>query len=244
MRVIKDNLKKTVLKCLKQNKSLNQISRELNLNKTTVYYWYKKLGKSKITKINIDIGNNQLIGEFIGIFAGDGGYYLDRDYHHSISIYIDLKDKKYITHVRQLMLDLFSKNPSLFIRKNQNTAIVRMRSKDIYLFIKNYLIWNGKKYYSVHLKDKVSKHSKEFLKGFIRGVFDTDGFINRNMPRVVFGTVSKNLSNDVVETLALFKIRHTKNIIISKRKNRKPLILVEISRSNLNEFFDTFKLIH
>ena len=147
-------------------------------------------------------------------------------------------------HVRQLMLNLFSKNPSLFIRKKQNTAIVRMRSKDIYLFIKNYLIWNGKKYYSVHLKDKASKYSKKFLKGFVRGLFDTDGSMNRNLPRAVFGTVSKLLSNNVEEILSLLNINYTKNTVIDKRVNRKPLILIEIRRSNINKFFNTIKPAH
>jgi transposase-like protein len=53
MTIVNGELKENVLKHLKQNKSLNQISKEFNLNKTTIFYWYKKLGKSKTTKVSI-----------------------------------------------------------------------------------------------------------------------------------------------------------------------------------------------
>lgn len=245
MTIIKGILKEKVLLYLKQNKSLNQISKELNLNKTTVYYWYKNLGKSKVIKINVkNIGNNELTGEFMGIFAGDGDYYLSKAYHHNITLSFDSRDRKYINHVKLLMLELFSKNPYVFTRKDQNEAIVRMRSKDIYLLIKSYLTWNGRKSHSIRLKNDVKMHSKKFLKGFVRGLFDTDGFIDRNVPRVVFGTVSKLLSSNVEEILSLLKINYTKNTIIDKRTNRKPLNLIEISRKNMNEFFSTVKPFH
>jgi intein/homing endonuclease len=245
MTIIKGVLKEKVLECIKQNRSLNQISKELKLNKTTVYYWYRKLGKSKLIKINVkNVGNNELTGEFIGIFAGDGDYYLSKEYHHNITVSIDSRDKKYINHVKLLITELFSKKPYVFERKDQNESIVRMRSKDIYLIIRNYLIWNGRKSHSVHLKDGIKTYSNEFLKAFVRGLFDTDGFINRSKPRVVFGTVSKLLSNNVEEILSLMKISYIKNTIIDKRGNRKPLNLIEISRSHTDKFFELIKTIH
>lgn len=245
MTIIKGILKEKVLGHLKHNKSLNQISREFNLNKTTVYYWYKKLGKSKTVKVNIkNAGNNELTGEFMGVFAGDGDYYLSKAYHHNITISLDSRDRKYISHVKLLMLELFSKNPYVFTRRDQNESIVRMRSKDIRLLINNYLTWKGRKSHSICLKNDVKTHSKKFLKGFVRGLFDTDGFIDRSIPRVIFGTVSKLLSNNVEEILSLLKIGYTKNTVIDKRANRKPLLLIEISRRNMNEFFNDIKPFH
>jgi len=244
MRVVKDNLKKSVLKCLKQNKSLNQISRELNLNKTTVYYWYKKLGKSKITKINIKKDNENLIGEFIGIFAGDGNYYLDKDYHHSITIYIDSKDKKYISHVKQVILNLFSKNPNIINRKDDNTTYIRIRSKDAHLFIKNYLTWKNKKSSSICLRNDIKHYSNEFLKGFICGLFDTDGFIDKDTSRAVFGTISNSLVTNVEEVFSLFNIKYTKNVHIDKRGNRKPLSHINVSRKDIDKFFNLINPIH
>ena len=245
MTIIKGVLKEKALLYLKQNKSLNQISKELKLNKTTVYYWYKKLGKSRVIKINVkNVGDNELTGEFMGIFAGDGDYHLSKVYHHNITISLDSRDIKYINHVKLLISELFSKNPYVYMRKDQNEASVRMRSKDIYLLIKNYLSWNGRKSHSVCLKNDIKIYSKKFLKGFIRGLFDTDGFIDRNKSRAIFGTVSECLSRNVEETLGLFKIDYKKNIRIDKRGNRKPLILIEISRNHVNKFFNLIEPMH
>jgi hypothetical protein len=239
-----DNLKEDVLKSLKQNKSLNKISKEFSLNKTTIFYWYKKLGKSKITKINIKHDSQDLIGEFIGIFAGDGSYNMDREYHHKVTIHLNSRDKKYIRHVKSVMRKLFSKNPHNLLSKKDNTTILKFNSKDVYLFVKDYLQWEGKKYHSVCLKHDLRKYSRKFLIGFLRGVFDTDGHINRKIPRANFATVSEALVKNVEEALTFSRLTYSSRRYVDKRGNRKPLFLIEIRRSDLNRFFELIKPVH
>jgi len=244
MTVVKNELRENILKAFKQNKSLNEISRKFKINKTTAFYWYRKLGKSKIKKVKINQNDVELVGEFIGIFAGDGNYYRDKNYKHNITIHITGKDKKYITHVKALMANLFSKEPHIFVRKKGNMTLIRITSKDVYLFLKNYLNWENKKSFSVCLKKGTQNYPIDFLKGFVRGLFDTDGMIKRSIPRFVFGTISSKLATNVENVLLMLDIRYTKNIVVDKRKNRKPMVLIEIFRRDANLFLKNINPIH
>lgn len=243
MTIVKDELKKNILDAFKQNKSLNKVSKQYKINKTTAFYWYKKLGKVKIIKVKINKKDEQLIGEFVGIFAGDGNYHRDNSYNHNITIHITGNDQKYINHVILVMTKLFSKKPHVY-RTKSNMVLVRITSKDVYLFLKTFLEWRGKKSHSVYLKNNIEDYSQEFLKSFLRGLFDTDGLIRRSIPRFVFGTVSRKLSNNVEKILATLNIRYTKNIIIDKRGGRKPLVLIEIFRRDANSFLENIQPIH
>jgi intein/homing endonuclease len=243
--IVAGGLKEKVLKRIKQGRSLNKISNEFGLNKTTVFYWYRKLGKSNAVKVKIQQNyDDELVGEFIGIFAGDGCYYVDKKYHHSVMVLINAKDKLYTAHVKSLISELFSKEPYVFIRKKGNVAMIRIDSKDIYLFIKSYLEWTGKKSHSVGLKKSPKDYTNDFLRGFVRGLFDTDGFIDRTVPRAVFGTVSKHLAKNMEEVLSLLGINYTKNVVIDKRGNRKPLIMIEIFRSQTNRLLKLINPVH
>ncbi|MDE1861198.1 MAG: hypothetical protein KGH72_05805, partial [Candidatus Micrarchaeota archaeon] len=62
------------------------------------------------------------IGEFIGIFAEDGNYSVDKDYRHQIRIFLNAKDTRYIQHVTALMKRLFDRNPWVYTRPAYNVT--------------------------------------------------------------------------------------------------------------------------
>ena len=70
---------------LNEGRSLNRISRQLSLNKSTVYYHYRKIFGKKTKDVNIAYVSDNKIGEFVGAFAGDGCYFKGKNYHYTIT---------------------------------------------------------------------------------------------------------------------------------------------------------------
>lgn len=191
MKRLTKNEKDKIITLIKDGASLNKISKLTGKAKSTLYYHYEQIKGKKCKPINFNLSEEDL-GEFLGIFAGDGGFYLDKNYKYKISFYTGFSDKEYNQSLISFFSQLFNKAPDNYSRKSDHIFILCYRSKDIYKLIKNYLEWEGKKTYSVKLKDL--SHSKPFYLGFLRGLFDTDGNFYAPKKRISYGTVSKNLA--------------------------------------------------
>jgi len=245
MKKINPQIVNRIKKLTSKGESINKISRILKLKKSTVYYWYKKFNNKKLYKkflINENL-DDKTIGEFIGAFAGDGSYVKDKKYDHQIIFYITRNDHKYIKHISGLIKRIFDKFPYVYVRKNYNVSMIRIISKTAYDFLKKFLDWEDKKTYSIHLKNRFIL-SQNFIQGFLKGILDTDGFVNKDMKRIVFSTTSKHLAEDIEESLKMFNFNFFKNVHIDTRKNRKPLFLFEINHSNFDKFMATIQPVH
>ena len=199
-------IEKIAINLIKKGVSLNKIQKKTGINKSTLYLYYKKIKGRKFKKVSIDLENQEAIGEFIGVFAGDGNFFYGKNYHYRIRISTGILEKEYMVFLKKFLTDLFSKKPRVYKDDKNNVYIIDYYSKDIYLLIKKYLIWNENKTKSVKLK-KIDKNNVPFLIGFLRGLFDTDGGIYAPKKKVAFGTSSKLLAHQIKEILAILGMK-------------------------------------
>ena len=191
---------------INKNISLNNISKITNKSKSTLYHHYAKIKGRKFSKIKFNYTDEEL-GEFLGIFTGDGGFYFDKArYKYIIRIYTGLLDKDYNNDLIKFFNKIFDKKPHNYIKFKDNVCILTYHSKDIYLLLKKFLDWNGTKTYSINIKEP-NNYSKDFYIGFLRGLFDTDGNFYRPKNRVSYGTVSSKLAfqvNEIMNSLGFY----------------------------------------
>lgn len=197
---LNESEKEQMNKLIRENTSINNISKIINKSKSTIYYYYIKIKDKKFAKVKFNYSDEDL-GEFLGIFVGDGGFYFDKfRYKYIIRVYTGLLDKNYNDDLIKFFSKIFGKKPHNYIRFKDNVCILSYHSKDIYLLLKRYLDWNGIKTYSINIKEP-HKHSKDFYIGFLRGLFDTDGNFYKPKKRVSYGTVSSKLAFQVNEIM-------------------------------------------
>ncbi|MGA3021175.1 MAG: LAGLIDADG family homing endonuclease, partial [Candidatus Micrarchaeales archaeon] len=201
-------------------RSLSEISKKLILSKSTVYYWYRKFWGLKQKKVNVNKKVLEDIGEVVGIFAGDGNYYLDDKYKYVIRVSLDSSYKGYVKKVAQLFYKVFNKRPWIYEYPPYNVTIVRIISKEVLNFFKEYLIWKRAKSLTIGLKNRKS-HEKKFYSGFLRGLIDTDGSVWNKT--ATFSTISSNLKEDILFSLEKFHVRYKCYLQKDKRANRKPV---------------------
>lgn len=189
----------------KRGLSINKICNKLHLKKSVVYYWFRKYVHKKNNKVKINYTLEEEIGEIIGAFAGDGNYYFDpRNYSYKIRFYLSPDEGKYAEKLSLKINKLFNKKPRIY--KYSYIIIVEIISKDAANFLKNYLSWKKSKTHTVQLIRPTSKYSINFLKGFCRGLFDTDGWVTKN--NLMISCVSDNLMEDLSYSLKSFSIQH------------------------------------
>ena len=216
--------------------SLNSITKIIPRSKSTIYYRYKKLeGARKMRKLTLPVRQSTEVGEFIGVFAGDGNYYKDSAYRYQIRIFITATDKRYVAEIASLINSLFGVFPWVYERKPYNVTIIRLISKPAVAFIKTYLDFNRNKSASVKLKGQISDYDTNFIIGFLRGLLDTDGHIELKRKRLAFATISLGLANDVEDCLKRLNVSYYSNVHIDRRGNRHPMYRIYIHRD-----FDKF----
>ena len=139
------------------------------------------LSKIKLSRNDIKRGlvlsrkPSRELAEFIGILSGDGYINFDnRKYSYIIEVAGNkILDKDYLeNYATNLIKKLFNVNPSIYLKKNQNTRYVRILSKGIF----NYLLKIG---FKKGKKEQISipkwiKNNDEFMIYFIKGLADTD----------------------------------------------------------------------
>jgi len=223
--------KDKIIKLASKGHSLNQISQLTNRPKSIIHYYSQELLVHKTTTPKFNFSDEEL-GEFMGIFAGDGGFYFDKKlYKYTIGIYTGFLDSDYKEKQINLFKKIFSKKPQCYTKNNDHVYVIRYYSKDIYNLIKKYLDWNGKKTYSIKLKDMLN-NPKEFNIGFLRGLFDTDGSYYRPKKRISYGTVSKELHSQTLSLLRSLGFEPKYHISNPKDKSRFYSVVLHGEQSN------------
>ncbi len=199
-----------ILQMIKKGVSLNKISKITGLGKSTLYFHYKKINGRKIPLIKINFLKKDELGEFLGIFSGDGCFSMRPNYHYIIRIYIGYYEKHYAECLKIKFNEWFSKSPNIYTtyyRGKKSMITLYYSSKEIYNLIKNYLDWEDKKSYTIRLKN-LDLNNIKFNLGFIRGLIDTDGSYYAPKRRVSFSTVSEKLSQQVMTIIEnLIKVK-------------------------------------
>jgi len=201
-----------VLDHIKSGLSLNAISRKTGFAKSTLYYHYKKLLGCKYVRPFFVISASETEGEIIGAFAADGGSCIKDNYR--VAYFFGADEEGYARDFGELLEAYFHKKPFFYLTKKHNIIRTGHRSKSIYYFLRTYLDWNPPKTYSVKLKRL--NLSADFLKGFLRGYLDCDGYVGPYGAQFV--GVSKNMMYQINEILQ--KLGFTANISAYKNKNK------------------------
>ena len=167
---------------IKENKTIGEISKLLGIAEPTVYQRLKRLGIKtnpefkktylikKRTDINIPRTYTPELAEFFGIMLGDG-----KLSKYQVVVNLGSKEMEYAKQVVDLIKTVFGAIPKIAIRKTGY--------KDVYLGSVDLTAWlrkEGLVYNKVLAQVDVPKwifRKPEFMKGFIRGFFDTDGSI-------------------------------------------------------------------
>ncbi|MFQ6056962.1 MAG: LAGLIDADG family homing endonuclease, partial [Methanosarcinales archaeon] len=190
---------KEVIELIQRGVSINNISKQTGFAKSTIYHHYKKIKGKRFKEIKLNFKNENELGEFLGIFSGDGYFRKDKNYHYTTRIYTGYYESDYVEYLKRKLHIWFNKKPQIFHVKYENRiscVVFSYDSKKIYLLLKKYLDWEGKKAYTIKLK-KLDLNNKEFNIGFLRGLIDTDGNFYAPKRRISFAAVSDNLIRQV-----------------------------------------------
>ena len=190
---------KNTISLIKKGVSLNKISELTGLRKSTLYFHYQKTKGKKFLPLKFNFANRNDLGEFIGIFTGDGSFYKDKTYHYTIRIFVGYYERHYAEYLQKRFMKWFDKKPNIYLTyHNGKESMITLSyySKGLYELIKRYLDWKNKKTYTIKLK-KLDLKDKKFNFGFLKGLIDTDGNFYAPKRRLSFSTVSKDLADQV-----------------------------------------------
>jgi len=224
---------KQIFRLTQKGHSLNKITKILEKNKTTVYYHFRKIRGKTSKPIKIINQDEELIGEFIGLFAGDGYIHVNKIYQYKTYLHFNITEEEFVKNlIDNVLIKLFGKKPMRFIQGNRLN--ICYYSKNIHILISQYLTWNknSRKTYSIRLKGK--DYSKKFIIGFLRGSLDSDGYFTRKNIR--FASVSRKLITNISDFLNKLNIDHSIHIYKEKRKNRKDMYQVYVFRPEHKKF--------
>ncbi len=217
MRRLTKKERSQIIKLYQSGKSLSQISKLFNRKKNVIYYHTRKRFGRKFKQINFKADSLEDLGEFLGAFIGDGGFYKDKDFRYKITFYLSIQEMGYAQKLSRIIKRLFGKKPNVWVYKKGNVIQVKIMGKQIQDKIKEYLSWSGEKCYTIHLKSKLLESpDHNLLRGIIRGELATDGSVYPPKNRVTLGTSSKLLSDQNSNILKMFKINSFVYKTISK----------------------------
>lgn len=230
---------------MKQRKSLNYISKQTNRGKSTLYYYYKKIFGKKFKNVKINYKDDEFVGELVGIFVGDGGYFYDsKGNKHAIRFYFNNSEREYVTEILQLLHKNLNKTSHLY--RVKNVLIIRYYSKILYDFLMKYVKWEksgdpfkpNKKSRTVSLSS--IDVSREFKIGFLRGFIDTDGHISDK--KITFSSSSNKIIQQSISFLEDLGFRELKLYIYKeKRCNRVDMHHINIRKGERAKFFQVIK---
>jgi hypothetical protein len=198
----------SILDLYEKGSSLTKISKIIDKSKTTIYYHVRKAFGRKYEESCFNEKYEREIGEFMGSFAGDGNFHLGRKYGYRIRFYLASYEDEYAERLSGIMLKVFNKRSNIYLNKNSNCIEVGIFSRRVYEEIKNHLDWGEDKTFSIKLRNSIKDYSDEFLKGFVTGLFNTDGNVYIPKSKVSVSSISKCLIEQVSDILAFYGIRH------------------------------------
>ncbi|MEK6888154.1 MAG: LAGLIDADG family homing endonuclease [Candidatus Aenigmatarchaeota archaeon] len=222
-----------IRKLIKNGSSLNYISKELGVGKTTIYYYFRKTKGRTFEPPVIKFVSDRELGEVVGIFTGDGSQSFDpKGYHYQNRVHFGTHNKNYLIYVKDLYERCFGKK--FFITRDGPTKLILVtNSKDIFNFFHRYINFDSHdKSNTAYLKINYRKN-KDFVLGFLKGLLDTDGTlcISKNGMRISYYTSSDKLAKQISAFLNLFKIKN--NVSKSKKGNNCVYLFVNEHRKFL-----------
>lgn len=232
-----------IVPLIRKGVSINKIKEKTGLAKSTIYYHYQKTLGRKIPLLAINFTSKNDLGEFLGVFAGDGYMNKRENYHYLTSICIGYYEKDYAEYLLRKCEFWFGKKPmvSHMLHKSKPTAVVLFYySKAIHNLIKEYLTWSGVKTYSVRLKN-FDPRDRDFNIGFLRGLIDTDGSYFAPKRKVSFSSTSKALAMQAYQIIK-YNLNLEPHWMEYKKENRALLYTITLHGRNTKKLMDAVRL--
>lgn len=183
---------------VKENKTIGEIAQILGLGQSTIYDRLLRLDikpeRSKKKKFNnkrddifIPKNYSSSLSEFIGVMLGDG--HLTK---MQVSVTLGTKEDSYVHYLAKLVKGLFKITPKV-IKRDGKYNILYFGSVDVVDWLMSMGLVFNKVKKQVGVPIWIFK-DKNFIKGFLKGFFDTDGsvyklkfgvqlsFTNRSLP--------------------------------------------------------------
>jgi hypothetical protein len=237
IRLTKKELKE-ITRLIKKGKSLNSIGKLTDKSKTTIYYHFRKIKGRTFYPIKVNTQNEELVGEFIGLFAGDGCADKTEICQYRTYLCFNITEEVFVKDlIENVLINLFGKKPMIF--KPENKLNLCYYSKNIHKLIDTYLVWNkdSRKTHSIRLRKK--NYSNKFIIGFIRGCLDSDGYLSDK--KITFASSSPYLIEDIKKFLEHLNIQHSYHIYKEKRTNRVDMHHINIRKKDRNRFLNLIK---
>jgi hypothetical protein len=161
------------------------------------------------------------IGYIFGLFEGDGyKIYQKKSRHYNVEFYLNSKRDKEIIKRIVLLLKRLNLNPSEYQDKRFNCKRIRVYSKALFnIIFKNI---------------DLDKKSSEFNLGFVSGLIDSEGYVNRKNYTIEIVNTNKNILNQCANFLDSINIKsHTskrKRSIKDKKDSYRMYISVSFKR--------------
>ncbi len=244
MALLNIKVKEEMIKQIEEGTSINKISKSLNLGKSTIYYYYRQIKGKKYVEPTFDINFSEIEGEIVGIFAGDGSQYFEpKAGHYEVNVHFGGQNYWYALYVKDLFEKFFNKKFRLN-KETLNRYRLRIHSKEIFKFFKNYLEYVPQiKHCTVRLK--FVNFSNKFKIEFLRGLVDTDGclynVVRENRLRINYCTTSDQLSKQISEILNNFDIKNSITVNIREYRNEKPVYYVNVWKDSADKFINLVK---
>lgn len=189
------------------------------------------------SKVTIPIECSFELGEFVGAFSGDGNYCFNKKTgHHRIRIYLHKTDDlDYAILLRRLIKNLFNKDSCMYFHGNCLT--ISLSSRKIFDVLQLIIYFGKYKTRDFLLNDEIGDYTSCFLRGFVRGLMDTDGYVSTN-GNLCIGLISKSAIDQMGEILIKenIKFKYSKREI--NEKMRYPLHILSISRKSTKKYLE------
>jgi hypothetical protein len=185
---------------------------------------YRHRWSEGVIESSIDITPE--IGRFIGMFMGDGS--IQAAPHYSFSLCVDTKDQDVVAEVLGLLNTLFG--VSGYVREvgaNKGGTEVRVGSKLVYETLSRLECLRsdtGPTKRRVHVPEVIWRSERAVVREFLRGLFETDGFVDSAGNAIRFFTKHEQFSKDIQLLLLAFGITCSRDTRLKKTTapNGKP----------------------
>jgi hypothetical protein len=160
--------------------------------------------------------NNPKLAELVGLILGDGNL-TGINYAINITMNRELDTLFLSTKVKQLFVDLFSKEPGIFQNTYPHNVRLVFYSKEVFQFLSEVIgLPPGKrKYNPKNIIPSYFFKNKLLLEGALRGLFDTEGGIyphNNTLPRIEIFNTSIYLLDSMEKAFKLLNFHPIKKI--------------------------------
>ena len=185
----------------KMGVSIKNISKNLNISKSTVYYHAKDCCR-KMTKLNLNLLTEREKGYITGLFLGDGSFNKGhKEPRFFVRFALDAERDKDISHFLVSIFEKAGKKASIFTRGSVLT--VKVSSKDLVEYLQKHIDYDRK------TREKSIQYSDissiDFQYGILAGMIDSDGHVHEHLGTEI-KTVSAKLFKNITAILRELEI--------------------------------------